>query len=151
MVRLGQPPEQAIAAQFYQLLAGGAVTSKPNLSDLEAEGLVLGTSYQYRLNRESHRWHYWLDAGSNLWNSAYSSFGSFQLKNPYLFLRSWTGGEWTAEQTQDVLDEQLRRVLADLLHRCEERVVLCHSELSISGNEVNGPLLGALDRATPIQ
>ncbi|MEL7085618.1 MAG: recombinase family protein [Cyanobacteria bacterium J06597_1] len=148
--RLGQSPE-TIGRSFYELLASGAVTAKPDVNDLDAQsqsGIVLGTIYQYRMARLSHRWQFWLDAGSSLWNSAYSSFGSFQLKNPYLFLESWNGEIWSPERTQEVLDEGLERVLADLTHRCRDRIILCHSDLSIAGSELTGPLLPIVDRAS---
>ena len=148
--RLGQPPE-TVGRSFYELLASGAVTAKPDVSDLDARlrpGIVLGTIYQYRMARLSHRWQFWLDAGSSLWNSAYSSFGSFQLKNPYLFLQEWQGDVWSPERTQQVLDEGLERVLADLTHRCSASIILCHSDLSIAGSEQTGPLLPIVDRAS---
>ncbi len=148
--RLGQPPE-TIGRSFYELLASGAVTAKPDITDLDGwdrTGIVLGTVYQYRMARLSHRVQFWLDAGSSLWNTAYSSFGSFQLKNPYLFLQDWDGEVWSPERTQRVLDEGLERVLADLTHRCGERIILCHSDLSIAGSELSGPLLPIVDRAT---
>ncbi|WP_017324235.1 hypothetical protein [Synechococcus sp. PCC 7336] len=145
--RLGQA-QPSLAQSFYELLAAGTVTAKPNLADLDRRGLVLGTIYQYRMTRQSHRWQFWLDAGSSLWNSAYSSFGSFQIKNPYLFLQDWSGEVWSPDRTQVVLDEQLRRTLSDLLHRCGDRVILCHSDLSIAGGELTGPLLPIVDRAT---
>ena len=145
--RLGQSPE-TVGRSFCELLAAGTVTAKPDVSDVEESGIVLGTIYQYRMARLCHRWQFWLDAGSSLWNSAYSSFGSFQLKNPYLFLQSWSGESWSPERTQQVLDEGLERVLADLTHRCSERIILCHSDLSIAGGELSGPLLPIVDRAT---
>ncbi|MEM9567149.1 MAG: recombinase family protein, partial [Cyanobacteria bacterium P01_E01_bin.34] len=148
--RLGQSQE-TIGRSFYELLASGAVTANPDVTDLDAQpqsGIVLGTIYQYRMARLSHRWQFWLDAGSSLWNSAYSSFGSFQLKNPYLFLQNWDGEIWSPERTQEVLDDGLRRVLADLTHRCRDRIILCHSDLSIAGSELTGPLLPIVDRAS---
>jgi hypothetical protein len=144
--RLGQPTE-TVARSFYELLAAGTVTAKPDTSDLQPEGIVLGTIYQYRASHQAHDWQFWLDAGSSLWNSAYSSFGSFQLKNPYLYLRAWSGERWSSEQTQAVLDEQLQRVVDDLMRRCRSRIVLCHSDLSVTGSEASGPLLPVLDRA----
>ena len=145
--RLGQSPE-TVGRSFCELFAAGTVAAKPDVTDLEERGIVLGTIYQYRMARLSHRWQFWLDAGSSLWNSAYSSFGSFQLKNPYLFLQDWLGEAWSPDRTQQVLDEGLERVLADLTHRCYERIILCHSDLSISGGELSGPLLPIVDRAT---
>ncbi|MEO1132324.1 MAG: hypothetical protein AAFX40_06405 [Cyanobacteria bacterium J06639_1] len=144
--RLGQSGSE-VAAGFYELLAAGTVTAKPDTTDLERSGIVLGTTYQYRLTHQAHRWQFWLDAGSSLWNAAFSSFGSFRLKNPYLFLSSWQGDAWSADRTQDVLDEQLHRVVRDLLQRCSDRVILCHSEFSISGGEASGPLLPVVECA----
>lgn len=147
--RLGQTGPD-VAAGFYELLAAGTVTAKPDTTDLERSGIVLGTTYQYRLTHQAHRWQFWLDAGSSLWNAAFSSFGSFRLKNPYVFLSDWRGEAWTAERTQTVLDEQLQRVTRDLLQRCRDRIILCHSDYSISGGEASGPLLPLVDNALAV-
>ena len=163
--RLGQAPE-TVGRSFFQLLADGTFTAKPDVTALgvtelgagdagsgdsqqrRGQGIVLGTIYQYRMERLSHRWQFWLDAGSSLWNSAYSSFGSFKIKNPYVFLQDWQGVPWSPERTQQVLDDGLERVLADLTQRCTEQIILCHSDLSIAGGELAGPLLPVVDRAT---
>ena len=63
------------------------------------------------------------------------------------FLQGWSGQPDTLEDQIDRDQEQLRRLLWDLLSRVQERVYLCHSELSVSGQEQAGPLLPLVDAA----
>ncbi len=141
--RLGKDTE--LATNFYQLLAKGTVTTAAQTRDLTLGGVTLSSIYQYRSHHLRHRLHYWLDVGSHLWNTAYSSFGGFQIKNPYIFLAAWQPQPWSAEATQALLNDQLQRSLRDLLQRCQERLVLCHSDLALNGSEAQGPLLSLLD------
>ncbi|MEL6382905.1 MAG: hypothetical protein AAFQ89_10605, partial [Cyanobacteria bacterium J06626_18] len=41
----------------------------------------------------------------------------------------------------DSHEARLERILPDLLGRATERVILCHSDLAVNGQEQTGPLL----------
>jgi hypothetical protein len=127
-------------AQFIQLLRKGTITANPypvrNLASQKGAA-ILTNIFQYRSWRSAHRWQFWLDTASPLWPKG----GAATLFGAPLFLRNWSGQIWTPE-AQEIADlERLQRILKDLLGRATERVILCHSDLSVSGTEQNGPLL----------
>ncbi|WP_346290941.1 hypothetical protein [Sphaerothrix gracilis] len=133
-----QLPNQDIG-RFIQLLRSGTVTANPHpVRSLGAarQGLTLTTVYQYRVQHLSHRWHFWLDAGSPRWLT-----GTATLLGAPLFLQGWSGRPWTVADTEQFNDASLAQLLRDLAGRVTERIYLCHSDLAISGQEQVGPLL----------
>ena len=132
--------------EFIQLLRRGTISANPRpLYSLgkELNAVTLATIFQYRSLRKAHRWQFWLDAGSFLWTQG----GSAQLFAAPLFLRGWSGEAWTTEEQQEVDQARLERIFGDLLGRVDERVYLCHSDLSVRGTEQIGPFLGLIQRA----
>ncbi|MEH2241766.1 recombinase family protein [Nostoc sp.] len=126
--------------EFIQLLRRGTITA--NSYPVRPIGgarkaVTLATIFQYRSSRRSHRWHFWLDAGSPLWAKG----GAATLFGAPFFLRDRLGEPWTAEDEKLAEEQRLRRILADLLSRVSERVYLCHSDLAVNGQEQLGPLL----------
>lgn len=134
--------------QFIQLLRRGTITANPRpLYSLgkEVESITLATIFQYRSLRQSHRWQFWLDAGSSLWIQG----GAAQLFAAPLFLQDWSEQEWNSEMAQQMDQARLERIVWDLLGRVEERIFLCHSDLSVQGTEQTGPFLTLIQRAEP--
>lgn len=126
--------------EFIQLLRRGTITA--NSYPVRPIGgarkaVTLATIFQYRSSRRSHRWHFWLDAGSPLWAKG----GAATLFGAPFFLRDRLGEPWTAEDEKLAEEQRLRRILADLLSRVSQRVYLCHSDLAVNGQEQLGPLL----------
>ncbi|MEH2008216.1 recombinase family protein [Nostoc sp.] len=126
--------------EFIQLLRRGTITA--NAYPVRPIGgvrkaVTLATIFQYRSSRRSHRWHFWLDAGSPLWAKG----GAATLFGAPFFLRDRLGEPWTAEDEKLAEEQRLKRILADLLSRVSERVYLCHSDLAVNGQEQLGPLL----------
>ncbi|WP_373528880.1 recombinase family protein [Nostoc sp.] len=126
--------------EFIQLLRRGTITA--NAYPVRPIGgvrkaVTLATIFQYRSSRRSHRWHFWLDAGSPLWAKG----GAATLFGAPFFLRDRLGEPWTAEDEKLAQEQRLRRILTDLLSRVSERVYLCHSDLAVNGQEQLGPLL----------
>ncbi|MGC1218081.1 MAG: hypothetical protein WA883_11465, partial [Phormidesmis sp.] len=66
-----------------------------------------------------------------------------------LFLQSWSGQPITIVETEEANEANLSRTLHDLLGRTQERVLLCHSELALTGQEQMGPLLSLVSAASP--
>ena len=99
--------------------------------------MLFRSVFQYRSHRSSHRWQFWLDAGSNLWEKG----GAAALLGAHLFLRDWSGYPLSPEAEIEQDNARLQRILRDLLGRVEQRVYLCHSDLSVRGTEQVGPLL----------
>ncbi|MBN3896577.1 MAG: recombinase family protein [Nostoc sp. NOS(2021)] len=126
--------------EFIQLLRRGTITANPYpvrpIGGVR-KAVTLATIFQYRSSRRSHRWHFWLDAGSPLWAKG----GAATLFGAPFFLRDRLGEPWTAEDEKLAEEQRLRRILADLLSRVSERVYLCHSDLAVNGQEQLGPLL----------
>lgn len=137
-------PSSSIVANFIELLRCGTITANPlpmgNLG-VKSGGVTLANIFQYRSLRSSHRWHFWLDPASLLWQKG----GAATLFGYQLFLKEWNeqplmpGNEYEAEQ------QLLKRILLDLLARVEERVYLCHSDLGVNGAEQMGPLLSMVN------
>lgn len=145
--RTDTPPSMTVS-RFIQLLRQGTVTANPfpvRLIGPASNAVTLATVFQYRSSRRSHRWQFWLDAGSSRWLSGIDSlFGA------PLFLQDWSGRAWTIEDTQTANEQRLRRILLDLLGRSEERVLLCYSDLAINGQEQTGILTSLVNAAIPI-
>ncbi len=140
--RLGDRPFEADMppeARFLSLIYQGIVSANPfpvNPLEHGQQGVTLSTVFQYRSQRLTHRWQFWLDAGSPRWLT-----GTDTLYGYPLFLQAWDGLPWTIEQVEQHHEARLERILHDLLSRTRDRVILCHSELDVSGQEQTGPLL----------
>ncbi|KAM3091089.1 recombinase family protein [Phormidesmis sp. 146-35] len=145
--RTDAPPSMTVS-RFIQLLRQGTVTANPfpvRSTGPASHAVTLATVFQYRSSRRSHRWQFWLDAGSSRWLSGVDSlFGA------PLFLQDWSGRAWTIDDTQTANEQRLRRILLDLLGRSEERVFLCYSDLAINGQEQTGILTSLVNAAIPI-
>lgn len=137
-------------AQFIQLLRRGTVTANPypvrRLPTATNNAVTLATIFQYRASRRSHRWQFWLDAGSPLWLSG----GAATLFGAEIFLKQWSGQPWTEEDKINADQERLQRILRNLLGRAGERVYLCHSDLAVNGTDQAGPLLTLVHASVPL-
>ncbi|MEO1432019.1 MAG: recombinase family protein [Cyanobacteria bacterium J06633_8] len=126
--------------EFITLLRQGTVTASPYpirpIGSL-ANAVTLATIFQYRSLRRSHRWHFWLDAGSPLWTKG----GAATLFGSMFFLQDRFAQPWTAQDEKVAEDERLQRIIEDLLARVSEKIYLCHSELAVNGQEQLGSLL----------
>jgi hypothetical protein len=133
--------------RFIGLLRQGTVTANPYPAesiDPAQRGITIATVFQYRLQRLRHRWHFWLDAGSSRWLTGTDNLFGFPI-----FLSSYPGRPWRTEDIEALHSERLERILRDLLGRVTERVILCHSDLAVSGQEQAGPLLTLVNTHTP--
>ena len=126
-------------AQFITLLRRGTIAAnhqKNNQFTTVKNAVSLATIFQYRSLRTAHRFHYWLDAGSPLWEQG----GSAILFGAQLFLHEWSGQSWFPDD-QYIMDQQrLARIIQDLFARVSEKVILCHSDLGVNGTEQMGAL-----------
>ncbi|GAA6624187.1 recombinase family protein [Scytonema sp. NUACC26] len=143
------PNPQSSIAEFIQLLRRGTITANPypmRPVGLQSNAVTLATIFQYRSSRRSHRWHFWLDAGSPLWAKG----GAATLFGAPFFLRERMGQPWTAEDEKLADEQRLQRILTDLLARVSERIYLCHSDLAVNGQEQLGPLLSLVNACVPL-
>ncbi|MEM6839213.1 MAG: hypothetical protein AAF609_20495 [Cyanobacteria bacterium P01_C01_bin.120] len=135
--------------RFLQLLLQGIVTANPfPVKPLEhdQQGVTLSTVFQYRSQRLCHRWQFWLDAGSPRWLT-----GTDALFGYPIFLESWDGHPWKIDFIEQSHEVRLERILRDLLGRTTERIILCHSDLAVSGQEQTGPLLTLVNLAEEME
>lgn len=152
--RLRQTPTQfstipETVGHFIQMLRQGTLTANPfpvNLNGQPRRAVTIATTFQYRMARPRHRWQFWLDAGSALWHGG----GAVVLWGAPLCLQQWSGEPLTIADQMHNDQAQLQRLLLDLLSRVTEQVVLCHSHLSVSGQEQMGPLLPLVHASTPL-
>ncbi|MET0114101.1 MAG: recombinase family protein [Limnospira maxima] len=131
-----------ITRQFIELLRRGVVTANPypmGEMAVKPHRVTLATIFQYRVNHQSHSWHFWLDVASPLWFQE----GASSLWGAPLFLRDIQQQRqpWTSEDMMAANQQRLQRIVWDLLSRVSDRLYLCHSELSVNGQEQLGPLL----------
>jgi hypothetical protein len=148
----GPDPSEAVKTsieRFIVLLRQGTVAANPypvESRDPAQRGITIATVFQYRLQRLRHRWHFWLDAGSPRWLTGTDNLFGFPI-----FLGSYGGRPWRTEDIESLHSDRLERILRDLLGRVTERVVLCHSDLAVSGQEQTGPLLTLVGIHTPTE
>jgi len=134
--------------RFIRLLRDGTITADPypvRPMGKAGQAVTLATVYQYRSDRQSHRWQFWLDAGSSSWLT-----GGGGLYGAPLFLQGWSGQSWTAMNTLEADQRRLERQVLDLLSRASERIFLCYSELATNGQEQAGALLSLVNAAIPV-
>ncbi|MCY7407006.1 MAG: recombinase family protein, partial [Alkalinema sp. CAN_BIN05] len=130
---------------FIQLLRSGAVTANPypvQAIGNAQDAVTIASVFQYRLNRESHSWQFWFDAGGSRWLT-----GVDVLFASPLFLSNWSGTQWETKDTLKMNEQRLIRIVRDLLERSGDRIILCHSDLATSGQEQLGPLLSIVNAA----
>ncbi len=142
-----EPSTSLVLSRFIQLLRSGTITANPfpvRSTGANSNAITLATVFQYRASRRRHRWQFWLDAGSSRWLS-----GVDALFAAPLFLQAWAGTPWTTADALVANEQRLRRILLDLLARCEERVYLCHSDLATNGQEQVGGLIALVNAAIP--
>jgi hypothetical protein len=135
--------------RFIQLLQRGTIAANPypvKPLDPKRQGVTLATVFQYRAQRLTHRWQFWLDAGSPRWLT-----GKDELFGVGIFLKAWSGRPITATETERLHEERLERILRDLLNRTTDRLFLCHSDLALNGQEQMGPLLTLVNIAEPLE
>ena len=134
--------------RFIQLLRQGTVTANPFPAQAlpgHRGGVTIATVFQYRLQRLCHRWQFWLDAGSARWLTGTDNLFGFPI-----FLQSYGGRPWRTDAIEALHRDRLERILRDLLGRTTEQVILCHSDLAVSGQEQAGPLLPLVSAAAPV-
>jgi hypothetical protein len=144
-------------SDFIGLLHRGVVTANPyptTIAQQSRPSVVLATTFQYLNAHLTHRWQFWLDSGSQLWQ--YS--GDFELWGAALFLNA--AGALNAERAESSPNPEapiqpsnprLRNTLLNVLGRVQERVYLCHSELAVNGQPQLGPLMPWIDFALPLE
>ncbi len=92
----------------------------------------------------THRWQFWLDAGHRCGLAAPVN----SLAHRY-FYKAGQVRPITIVEMEEANEANLSRTLHDLLGRAGEQVLLCHSELALTGQEQMGPLISLVGAAQP--
>ncbi|MGA1602460.1 MAG: recombinase family protein [Prochlorothrix sp.] len=154
------PPNPSLVVQrFIVLLRQGTLTANPYPTEHlgpQPNPITLATLFQYRLNRCQHRCQFWLDVGSphwltrgrGLWGASLFLHHAPSQTNPAANPLQEGGGIAPDRSDRSLLTEDLRleavrleQTVVDLLGRASDRIYLCHSELSLGGQDQFGPLL----------
>jgi hypothetical protein len=138
-----------ITAQFILMLRHGTVSANPypvGQLQPQAGAVTLSNIFQYRASKRSHPYHFWLDVGSPLWAEG----GAATLYGANLLLKARSGQHWTEFDTQVSDERRLERILRDLLHRVNDRLYLCNSDLATNGQEQMGALLTLVHGVTAL-
>jgi hypothetical protein len=147
---LGNP-----VAEFIQLLRRGVITANPYPVDrslAKRDAVTLSTTYQYLNAHLSHRWQFWLDAGSPLWMST----GTVPLWGAAVFLQHPESLPDRSDRFANFLDPlsstqtRLTHALQSLSARAQERIYFCHSDLAANGQAQFGLLLPWVEMALPV-
>jgi hypothetical protein len=144
------PTLSETVSDFIQLLHRGVVTANPyptTIAQQSRPAVILATTFQYLNAHLNHRWQFWLDAGSQLWQ--YS--GDFELWGAALFLKANAENLSLSETQLQQTNQLFRNSLLNVLGRVNDRVYLCHSELAINGQPQVGPLIPWVDFALPLE
>jgi hypothetical protein len=137
------PAHHQIVGRFIHMLRRGTVSANPyplRALQPQTSAVTLSNIFQYRASKQHHRWHMWLDVGSPLWAQG----GAATLYGANLFLQDRIGTVWTEADTELADSQRLARIVSDLLQRVDDRLYLCHSDLSIDGQTQTGALLNLL-------
>ena len=127
---------------FMTVVRQGTMTANPcpvKVQGLDQSGITLATAYQYRIARLTHRYHFWLDIGSSLWQQG----SLICLWEAFCFLQQSEHQPMNDGPEQE--ETAMKFLIKDLAHRVEDKVILCHSELSVSGQEQMGALSALIE------
>jgi hypothetical protein len=139
----GEPIGQHYVQMIYEgIVAAQYLTDKDVTYSPEAVTLVAPV-HTYLLSDHAARFQFWLDVGSITWWQPPHQ----PLTNPYVLSRRWPkDAGWTDATDFDVRNEALSRVMRGLTQRCREGIYLCTSDLQMTGEPQDSPLLRAVQR-----
>lgn len=105
--------------------------------------IILAPTYAYLTADLRSRHQFWLDINSTGWHDRIYQ----PLTHPYVLARGWQPGQpWTDADELYANRDMLARVAGGLAFRCSERIFLAQSQLSVAGQEEDGPLARAVQR-----
>lgn len=143
-------PDHAPLGELIQMLQAEIVTANPrpqhSFCRSPHQAITLATIFQYRSARLHHKYQFWLDAGSQLWEKG----GAATLFGYGLFQHHWDGEPWSPTQEITQNRQRLQQIIQDLSARTDQQIYLCHSDLGINGTEQIGPLYPLVQNAKDV-
>lgn len=150
--RSGLQPGIDIAREYIETLgedilaAQYAPEREPDIADDDA--VLVMPAHTYLVSNFNSRFQFWLDINSQGWYERVYQ----PLTHPYVLSRRWVAGRiWTEEDEHRARQLMLGKVLSGLTYHCAGKVYVATSEYSISGQEEDGPLARAIQRAIGAQ
>lgn len=141
---MGLQTSDELGRAFIDGINQGLVTADP--PDLgeppDPDGVTIATTYAYLLAGDPVRVQVWLEIAATGW----WEIPRQPLSNAFVLSQSYDPAQqWTHEQDFDIRNELLVRVVRGLCGRCQEGIVMAHSELDRRGIRQTGALWRALE------
>lgn len=138
---------KSVGQQYLEMIYEGVVAAEylttQDVTD-EADAITLvAPIYTYLLSGEPVRYQFWLDVGSMSWWEPPHQ----PLTNPHVLARRWPkDAPWTDAVDYETRNATLYRLVRGLTQRCSDGLYLCTSDLEMSGEPQDSPLLRAVQR-----
>ncbi len=133
--------EIASGLEYLRAVQNGLLPSSI-LNDTEPDSIAVQISpaHTFLMENRRVRVQFWLDIGSmGWWERLYQP-----LANPYLLNRNIDLTQrWTEAHEFNANQEAMKRIVAGLLNRCNEKVIVSSVRINEYGSESRGPLLRA--------
>ncbi len=142
------PDVQAINAAWLemlemQLMPRQFAAERSPLQARDPNSVLLGTAYAWATSDLRARVQIWLDVQSNGWHQRIHQ----PLTHPFVLSRQWNGNQaWSDADELVTSRDMLARLCGSLAFRCQERILLASSQLTLKGADEAGMLAKALQR-----
>jgi hypothetical protein len=108
--------------------------------EIPEDAVLIAPAHSFLMENRPVTVQFWLDVGSLGWWERLNQ----PLTNPYILRREWQPGTaWTYSQDFEANQEHMQRVVAGLLNRCRQQIIVCSVQVNERGSEQRGPLLQA--------
>jgi hypothetical protein len=132
-------PDFDLGNEYVDMLQEGVIAAS-YLDDWQTvidEAVLIAPAHTFIMMNKRAKVQFWMDIGSTGWYERLAQ----PLTHPYVLSRGWQPGRtWTDADEVQAGERSMSRLVSGLLHRCEERIYICLSELGESGFEQRGDL-----------
>ena len=132
-------PDFDLGKEYVDMLQEGVIAAS-YLDDWQSsveEAVLIAPAHTFIMMNKRAKIQFWMDIGSTGWYERLAQ----PLTHPYVLSRGWQPGRtWTDADEVQAGELSMSRLVSGLLHRCEERIYICLSELGESGFEQRGEL-----------
>lgn len=144
---IGITPDR-IGPEFLAMVSEGTVVARKSSALAGAEWpaavTLVAPVYTYLLSGRTAAYQFWLDVGSmNWWEPLYQP-----LTNPHVLSRQWPiDRPWKDDIDYETRNRNLYRLVKGLTERCRTGIYVCTSELEMTAERQDSPLLRAVQAA----
>jgi len=132
-----------VGQHYLQMVYKGIISAQylSNQKIDEQAVTLVAPVYSYLLSGHHARFQFWLDVGSTSWWEPPHQ----PLTNPHVLARRWDATEkWTDAVDYRLRQEALFKMVSGLTQRCRDGIYICTSDLEITGEPQDSPLLRAV-------